>query len=119
LGFVFKGRKGYDNIAPGSETGEENHIGLAETGGHNTSRSRGYAANATSQYLERIVTSDQGTTGQGSFFEQDVKLGGTSTSDSGWFGVQGGADVPGSTSNSSFWTSGTTFVTDVFPERVG
>lgn len=129
MGFTFKGRKGYDNIAPGSATGEENHCGLQENfGGGPTSRSRGYAANYTSQQLERIVTSDQGTTGQASFWEKHVALSGSSTTDSGWYGAPGnletsvkggGPDLPGSTSNTSWHTSGTTYVTQVFPERIG
>lgn len=107
MGYYLRGRRAYDNIAIGSETGEERHV----EGG------RGYAVNATSVLRERIVTSDAGTTGQASFWEKHVQVAGSSTTDSGWFGV--GTEVPGSTSNSSFHTSGTTFVTDVFPERVG
>ena len=100
MGFLYRTKRiGYDNIAVGSETGEERHV----EGG------RGTAANATSQYTERLGTTDAITSGQTSVGE---KLVGGNSSDSA-------VDVPGSTSNTSLWTSNTSFVTDSFPERVG
>jgi hypothetical protein len=110
MAFLYRAKRfGYDNIAAGSVAGEEQHVEHSSAGG-----GRGTAANATSQLTERLITSSEGTTGQTSNGELQVKLAGTSSSDTGW-----PLDTAGSTSSSSFWTSGTSFATDVFPERVG
>ena len=117
MGYLFRAKRwGYDNIATGSATGEERHSASGIT----------HDANATSVIRERLITSAEGSTGQTSNGELYV-AGNSSDNTFTRMGVNAATspltgiapDVPGATSNTSTWTSGTSFSTQVFPERVG
>lgn len=108
MGFTYRTKRfAYDNIAAGSAAGEERCV----EGG------TGRAANATSQLTERLATSTDATSGQTSIGELLV----AHSSDDGLTPAGGTSTgmLPDVTSATSLWTSGTTFVTNVFPERVG
>lgn len=108
MAFLYRSKRfGYDNISVGNAAGEEQCV----EGG------TGRAANATSVLLERHVTSDQGSSEYTS--PREFLIAHSSDGNETPAGRTSTGMLPDVTSDTSLWSSGTTFTTAVFPERVG